>query len=186
MTLVSGDRVYKNKANIYKITPKLMDLDGKLLSAGRDFDSKSITYVYENDVALENGVFKEAGSEVENTDIIPAGTQIRITLNCGSGSNYTGTFTGTYRITKADIKSAKVTIPKQIYTGNQITLDKSQITVKLSGVTLNPEDYEIIQYADNVKKGTASVTIKGTGNYGGVKTVKFTIGAKGFLWWWRK
>jgi len=186
MTLVSGDKVYKNKANIYKITPKLMDLDGKLLSAGKDFDRKSITYVYENDVVLENGISKEAGSEVEKTDIIPADTQIRITLNCGSGSNYTGAFTGTYRIVKADIKSAKVTIPKQIYTGNEIILDKSQITVKLSGITLKPEDYEIIQYADNVKKGKASVTIKGKGNYGGVKTVKFTIGAKGFLWWWRK
>ena len=185
MVLVSGDKIYKNKANIYKITPKLMDLDGKLLSAGKDFDKKSITYVYENDVVLENGVSKKAGSEVEKTDIIPADTQIRITLNCGNGSNYTGTFTGTYRITKADIKSAKVIIPKQVYTGNEITLDKSQITVKLSGVTLKPDDYEIIRYADNVKKGNASVTIKGKGNYGGVKTVKFTIGAKGFLWWWR-
>lgn len=118
--------------------------------------------------------------------MIPVGTQIRITLNCGSGSNYTGTFTGTYRIVKADIKSAKVTIPKQIYTGNEITLDKTQITVRLSGITLKPEDYEIIQYANNSKKGKASVTIKGNGNYGGMKTVKFTIGAKGFLWWWRK
>jgi len=186
MTLVSGDKVYKNKANIYSIKPKLMDLDGKQLSAGKDFDPKSITYVYENDVVLENGISKKAGSSVEKTDIIPVDTQIRITLNCGSGGNYVGTFTGIYRIVKADIKSAKVTIPKQIYTGNEITLDKSQITVKLSGVTLKPEDYEIIQYANNVKKGKASVTIKGKDNYGGVKTVKFTIGAKGFLWWWRK
>lgn len=186
MILVSGDKVYKNKANIYSIKPKLMDLNGKLLSAGKDFDPKSITYVYENDVVLENGISKKAGSSVEKTDIIPVDTQIRITLNCGSGGNYVGTFTGIYRIVKVDIKSAKVTIPKQIYTGNEITLDKSQITVKLSGVTLKPEDYEIIQYADNVKKGKASVTIKGKGNYGGVKTVKFTIGAKGFLWWWRK
>ncbi|MDE7479215.1 MAG: hypothetical protein K2M91_14985, partial [Lachnospiraceae bacterium] len=183
MTLVSGDIVYKNRANIYSITPKLMDLDGKLLSAGKDFDRNSITYVYENDVVLENGISRKAGSSVEKTDVIPVDTQIRVTLNCGNGGNYTGTFTGTYRIVKADIKSAKVTIPKQTYTGNEITLEKSQITVKLSGVTLKPEDYEIIRYDNNVKKGKASVTIKGNGNYGGIKTVKFTIGTKGFAWW---
>lgn len=186
MTLVSGDKVYKNKANIYKITPKLMDMDGRLLSAGKDFDPKSMTYVYENDVVLENGVSRKAGSGVEKTDIIPADTQIRITLNCGNGGNYIGDFTGTYRITKADIKSAEVAIPKQIYTGNEILLDKSQITVKLSGVILNPEDYEIVRYDNNVKKGTASVTIRGTRNYGGIKTAKFTISTKGLLWWWRK
>ena len=185
MTLMSSDKVYKNKAGNYKIVPKLMDLDGKLLSAGKDYDKNSITYVYEDAVILENGVSKGAGDVVEDTDIIPAGTQIRITLNCGNSGNYTGTFTGVYRIVKADIKSAKVTIPNQTYTGKEIILDKSQIVVTLFGTTLNPEDYDIIQYTDNVKKGKASVTIKGTGNYGGTKTVKFNIGARGFLWWWK-
>lgn len=186
MTLASGDRVYRDKANIYRITPKLMDLDGKLLSAGRDFDPKSITYVYESNVALENRISKTAGSVVEKTDIIPADTQIRITLSCGNGGNYTGTFTGTYRITKADINKAKVTIPKQIYTGDEIRPDKSQMTVKISGTVLEPDDYEIVCYDNNVKKGNASVTIRGQGNYGGTKTVRFAIGAKGFSWWWNK
>ncbi|MDE6364782.1 MAG: hypothetical protein K2L86_11090 [Lachnospiraceae bacterium] len=186
MMLVSGDRVYKPKSGIYQITPKLMDLDGKLLSAGKDFDKKSITYVYENDVLLENGVSKPAGSAVESTDVIPADTQIRITLDCGTGGNYKGTFSGIYRIVKADIKSAKATIPKQIYTGKEVVLDKSQITVKCSGVILKPDEFEVVRYDNNVKKGKASVTLRGTGNYGGIKTVKFDIGTKGFLWWWRK
>jgi len=186
MTLVSSDKVYRNKAQIYTITPKLMDLDGRLLSAGKDFDQKSITYTYANEVVLENGISKKAGSKVENTDIIPVDTQICITLNCGNGGNYTGVFTGTYRIVKADIKSAKVIIPKQTYTGSEILLDKSQITINLSGDILKPEDFEIIHYENNVKKGNASATIQGKGNYGGTKTVKFTIGTRGFLWWWRK
>ena len=185
MALVSGDRVYKNKANIYKITPKLMDLNGKLLSAGKDFDKKNIRYKYENEVVLENGIKKQAGSQVDATDVIPAGTQIRVTIVSGSGNNYSGTFYGTYRIVQADISSAKATIPKQIYTGNEITLDKSQITVKLSGVILKPEDFEIVRYDNNIKKGTAYVTIKGVGNYGGIKKIKFSIGSKGFLWWWK-
>lgn len=186
MTLAPCDKVYKNKANIYRITPKLLDVNGKALSAGKDFDKTSITYTYESDVILENGISKSAGDSVEDTDIIPANTQIRITLICGSGNLYEGVFTDTYRIVAADMKSAKVTIPAQIYTGNAITPDKTQITVKLSGTVLSSDDYDIVSYSNNIKKGKASVTIKGKGNYGGTKTVKFTIKAKGFLWWWRQ
>ncbi len=186
MTLVSCDKVYSSKPNAYKITPKLMDLDGKLLSAGKDFDKNSLTYAYEAAVTLENGVTKQAGDTVEETDIIPADTQIRVTFGCGSGKNYTGTFSGIYRIVKADMKSAKVEIPTQIYTGAAIVPDKTQIKVTIGGTKLRDEDYDIVLCTDNVKKGKASITLKGNGNYGGTKTVKFTIGAKGFLWWWRK
>ena len=186
MTLVSCDKVYSSKAGVYKITPKLMDLDGKLLSAGKDFDKNSITYSYEKDTDLEDGSVKRAGEPVADTDRIPAGTQIRVTLNSGSGNNYTGTFTGAYRIVQADIKSAKISIPTQSYTGNAIVPDKQQIKVTLKGVTLRDEDYDIVLCTDNQKKGKASITIKGKGNYGGTKTAKFTIAAKGFLWWWRK
>lgn len=185
MTLAPCDKVYKPKANIYKITPKLLDANGKALSAGKDFDKNSIAYTYEKNVTLEDGTVRKAGDTVGNTDIIPADTPIRITLTCGSGNLYEGTFTGTYRIVAADIKSARVTIPAQIYTGSEIRPDKTQMTVKVSKVELSAEDYDILSYSNNVKKGKASVTIKGKGNYGGTKTVKFTIRAKGFLWWWR-
>lgn len=185
MTLAPCDKIYKNKSNIYQITPKLLDINGKPLNVGKDFNKKSITYTYGNDVALENGIFKKAGDNVESTDIIPANTQICVSLTCGSGNLYEGTFTGTYRIVAADIKSAKVTIPAQIYTGSEITPDKTQMTVKVSKTELSANDYDIVSYSNNVKKGKASVTIAGKGNYGGTKIVNFTIRAKGFLWWWR-
>ena len=56
----------------------------------------------------------------------------------------------------------------------------------LDGKTLKAgTDYEIVEgsYKNNLKKGTASVTIRGTGNYGGTKVVKFTIKSKTFKWW---
>ena len=186
MTLVSCDKVYSGKAGAHRITPKLMDLDGKLLSAGKDFDKSSITYTYDKDTKLDNGTLKKQGAPVADTDILPADTQIRITLKHGSGNGYTGTFKGTFRIIKADIKSAKIEIPTQTYTGDTITPDKKQIKVTLAGKKLRDEDYDIVLCTDNVQKGKASITLKGMGNYGGTKTVKFTIGAKGFLWWWRK
>ena len=94
---------------------------------------------------------------------------------------------GEYRITQADISSASVSVPKQTYTGQPVTLEKSRLTVKVKGRQLDVSQYEIVpgSYKNNVKKGTASVTIRGVDNYGGTKTVKFTIRAKGFLWWWR-
>ncbi|MCM1268631.1 MAG: BspA family leucine-rich repeat surface protein [Bacteroidales bacterium] len=185
MTLAPCDKVYKNKSNIYKIVPKLLDTNGKALQAGKDFDKKSITYTYANDVALENGTSKKAGDAVEKTDIIPANTRICVTLASGSGNLYQGVFSGTYRIVAADIKSAKVSIPVQTYTGREIRPDKTEIVVRHPDAILSDDDYEIVSYANNIKKGNASVTLAGKGNYGGTKTVKFKIKAKGFWWWWR-
>ena len=56
----------------------------------------------------------------------------------------------------------------------------------IKGTKLSEDDYEIVGYSNNINKGTAKVTIRGTGNYGGLKTQTFKIKAKGFKWWWRK
>ena len=38
-------------------------------------------------------------------------------------------------------------------------------------------------YENHTKKGKAKVTLRGIGNYGGEKTITYTIGAKKLLWW---
>ena len=48
------------------------------------------------------------------------------------------------------------------------------------------EDYEIVGYSKNTEKGTAKVTFRGLGNYGGFKTQTFKIKAKSVLWWKKK
>ncbi len=185
LTLNAVDKTYQNKKNIYATRVTITDLDGKVLKAGKDYE-KALTYTYKNDTRLDNGISRAAGEAVEREDVIPAGTVIVVSA-AGKG-NYTGTVNGEYRITQANISGAKVTVEKQEYTGKAITLDESQITVKMKGQTLDQDQYRIVQgsYRNNVKKGTASVTIRGVDNYGGTKTVKFSIKAKGFLWWWRK
>lgn len=57
--------------------------------------------------------------------------------------------------------------------------------VKLNGKVLSSDNYEITGYMNNINKGTATVTIKGRNDCGGVKTVRFKIRGKGALWWWR-
>jgi hypothetical protein len=191
LTLTAADKTYQNKKNIYATKLTVTDLDGKVLRAGTDYDNKNVTYTYTNETTLEDALktVRTAGTPVGKDDIIPAGTEITVTVT-GKG-NYTagtGALSDTYRITKNSISGAKVTIDKQTYTGEAVTLDKDQITVKVKGVALSKDQYEIVDdsYKNNIKKGNATVTIKGLGDYGGTKTVKFTIQAKGFKWWKQK
>lgn len=182
LTMSATDKVWQNKKNIYRTKVVIRDADGKALSAGKDYE-KLFRYEYGADTTLPDGTVRKAGEEVSGNDILPAGTVIRVTASA-KGSNYTGTLTGSYRITAADIGKAKVTIPAQTYTGREIRPDQ-EIQVKLNGQVLSEDNYVITGYANNINKGTATVTIKGRNDCGGVKTVKFKIRGKGFLWWWR-
>ena len=158
LTLTAADKVYRNKGNVYATKVTVTDLDGKVLNAGTVIDKK---------------------------DIIPAGTVICVTVT--PKGSYTGDpLTGEYAIKTYDISGAAVTIPAQIYTGKPITLDKTdpkQITVKVKGKVVDPDQFEIVSYRNNVAKGTATVIIRGKDNYGGTKKVTFKINAKKFLWW---
>jgi len=134
---------------------------------------------------------------VDKNDIVPAGTVIIVTVT-GKGNYTNSTVSTEYRITKAAISKATVTVPKQTYTGKQVMpgIDEysdalhppcpssNEIVVKVGKTVLTTDDYEIVGYSNNVKKGTATVTIVGKGNYGGTKVVKFTIQAKQFVWYW--
>lgn len=189
LSIVAQDKTYQNKKNIYATKLTVTDLDGKILRAGTDYNRTPI-YTYEKDTVVIDAenygtATRAAGDLVGKYDIIPAGTRLNVRIDAKGGSNYTGTLTGAYRITQAAISSASISIPKQTYTGQAIVLDKSQITVKLKGKMIEQDQYEIVpnSYKNNVKKGTASVTVRGVNNYGGTKTVKFSIRAKGFVWW---
>lgn len=183
LTISAPDKVYSKTKGAFKSIPKITDLNNKNLSAGTDFE-KNYVYTYKHDVTLDNGTVRRAGEVVGATDIVPAGTILRVTVT-GKGNYADSSITGEYRITKSSITKATVKVASQTYTGKEIKPDKSQITVKIGKQVLTTDDYDIVSYSNNIKKGTAKVTIKGKGNYGGTKTVNFTIKSKGFLWWWR-
>lgn len=182
LTMTAADKVWQNKRNSYRTKVVIRDADGKALRAGTDYE-KLLRYEYEADVIMPDGTLRKAGEEISEKDILLAGTKIWVTASA-KGGNYTGTLAGSYRITKADIARARVTVPAQTYTGRQIRPDQ-EIQVKLNGKVLNEDNYVITGYANNINKGTATVTIRGKNDCGGLKTVKFRIKEKGFLWWWR-
>ena len=180
------DIVYQAKGGIYKSAPVLKDTNGAKLvvktdyyEAGHKTDGILYTYVHNTNVKtvqggklVDNGM-REAGSVVQATDVIPVGTEICVTVK--GKENYTGEKSTSFRIIKGDIAKAKVTIPTQFYTGKEVRLSQGAITVKIGSTTLGTSDYRIAGYANNVHQGTAKLTIEGTGEYSGTKTVTFKI-----------
>jgi hypothetical protein len=83
--------------------------------------------------------------------------------------------------TVLDLSKAAIKIGNKEYTGDPVVIDEGDITVhKIQNgnvkETLNyGEDYKVLCYENNVKKGTAKVTFMGTGRCSGLKTVTFKI-----------
>ena len=192
VTVTVADKV--SAAKMYSAVT-LTDSDGKKLKAGTDYIKPSnSSYTYVSDTLLTDGItHRFAGDAVQPKDIAPAGTLIQVTVI--SNGNYTGTAVAEYRILEKghDLSKAKVQFVKdgkivkslsKEYTGSPVKLEKSDLVVKVGGVVLNENDYDILDdYANNVNKGTATVTIAGKGGYGGTKEVKFKIGAEKMTVW---
>ena len=173
--LFVADMPYVNKAGKYISKPVLTDSNGKNLSAGTDYE-KNIVYTLSD------------GTVLDKKSIVPLGETVNVTVT-GKGC-YEGTIKASYKIASSSFASAKITIKPQMYTGREITFDKFSkddiirdniITAKIGSSTLNyGDDFDIIEgsYKNNLKKGTASVMIKGKGEYAGTRTVKFKIIAR--------
>lgn len=172
LKVVAADKAYQRKKNIYKTKVQVIDVNGKALKAGTDY-AKDVYYTYESG--------DKAGQPILSTDIIPAGTVIGVDIRVATPRCYQGTIHGTYRIVQNDISGARVRINPQEYTGRSIRPKKSEIQVTLKGVPLRNDDYEIVGYENNVKQGSAKITIRGVGSYGGTKTATFKIKKRGVL-----
>ncbi|MBD5508394.1 MAG: hypothetical protein HDR05_10205 [Lachnospiraceae bacterium] len=172
-TLSVLDKPYDAKPDKWKSTVTVTDVNGKKLAAKTDYD-RDITYTYEN----------------MESNPIDVGTIVTVKVT-GTGY-YEGERTATYRIyDKAnDISKLKVKIDDQIYTGNEITLTKDHIhfyatnnDLKKGENELSKSCFEIVEsgYKNNIKAGTAKVTLRGIGDYGGTKTYNFKILKKPYL-----
>ena len=172
-TLSVPDKPYSAKANAWKSKVTVKDVNGKTLAAGKDYE-KEVTYSYA-------GMVNEQPPE--------AGTTVTVTVT-GKGL-YEGdaTLSNRYRIFQNNISKLQIVIDSQEYTGKEITLPSSAIHVyanaadKKAGKPIEDATscYEIIEYKNNIKAGTAKVTLHGLGDYGGTKTYSFKILKKVYL-----
>ena len=86
--------------------------------------------------------------------------------------NFSGKKTATFKIKKARISTAKISIRKSYtYTGYSI---EPTPTVKFRGKTVSKSNYSV-SYSHNYNAGTARAIVKGKGNFTGKKAVKFKI-----------
>ena len=192
MTLT--DLVASTSPHKFTQKPVITDENGSALKAGTDYE-KTFVYTYDEDVEItyKTGKGKNAkvvtdsrsrGDEVLKTDIIPVGAVIRVTAT--GMKNYTGHISETFSITRESVKNLKFSIDPAktyYYTGSVVTPGKADIKVqkKVGKAWTNipvaeaTGYYDIIGYKNNVKAGTATITIKGKNGYAGTTTLKFKI-----------
>lgn len=183
-----NDVIFSNKSKAFFASPTLTDLNGKKLLKGKDFES-NLEYTYATPTLLIDGTSKEEKEIVEKGDIPIVGSKIAVKIT-GKG-NYTGTVFAYYYVAETSISKATIEVNPQSYTGKEIVLDEQDdFKTATYGKGINKislilgEDFEIVQgsYERNISKGTASVKVKGLGNYGGTKQLNFKIKGKSLFW----
>lgn len=200
------DIVKPTKFNKLKPTVKVVELStGKALKAGTDYE-KAITY-YSNAECTE-----QAQITAQNFDEWLAGQQadraITVYAKVVMKGNYAdetpGSLTAEFKLYDSSKKitdTKKYTIKVEtdktaagetivcdkkgnpIYTGSEI---KPMVTVIPKGTDVKPlvlgTDY-VVSYDKHISKGKATVTVTGVGDYGGTKSLKFTIVSTDMKWY---
>ena len=173
----------KSAKNGWKQSVKLYDADGKVLG-NKDYDVKNLRYIVASGSKAGTDLIKNPNTVVEG------GSVIRVEADL-LAPNYAGTVTGTYRIIKPGYNLSKATfkLNNQAYTGDEVFIEsKDQFktaTIKLNGAPKTLElgvDFVVKEgsYVNNVKRGTAKVTLVGKEgtSFAGEKTVTFKIGQR--------
>lgn len=130
----------------------------------------AVTLLYQSEASGKITFLKEGTDyDVEYSSNTEVGTaKVKVT----GKSNYSGTIETTFEI-HGDLSQAKMTdIPVQQYTGSEIT---PLPEVTFAGKTLVKDTDYTVAYANNVERGTATITITGQNWYTGTKIVSFTI-----------
>ena len=86
--------------------------------------------------------------------------------------NYADTASGSFAISPANISGASISVAAQNYTGSQLT---PVPTVTLNGKSLKSGTDFTTSYSNNVKVGTANITVTGKGDYTGSAASTFKI-----------
>lgn len=157
LTVLVSDTPYTGKA----VKPAVTVKDGtRILKAGTDY---SITYK-------------------NNLKISEADTGTAPTVVLKGAGNYSGNLEKTFRIYESGVNSFVTdSIPAQEYAGEAVepkpTVYASANAKKNGEALTEGKDYKL-SYENNVQAGTAKVIITGMGQYGGTKSVNFTIQKK--------
>lgn len=161
MVLQSKQFKADQKGSSYMAKVKIYDVSGKTLTPDKDY---ALEYYDETKgIIIDKTTPKGA---------VGYGDLITVVARPGSKGNYKGSVRCQYYALDTSIPITKVTvtsIPVQEYTGEEI---RPQVTI--GGLT-EGIDYEVSAYYNNVRKGTATVLIRGKYRYSGYRLIKFKI-----------
>ena len=120
-----------------------------------------------------NGVTLEKGTDYKvayENNVAPGTATVTVT----GKKYYTDAKTAAFRIAPIDLSGAEVAVkaPTYTYTGKALTPAPK---VLYNDKKLKADRDYTVSYKDNVKIGTATVTVKGMGGYTGSRTTSFTI-----------
>lgn len=178
------DVAYANKANNYISKITVVDTNGKPLKLKTDYTVK----LYEGESVDES---KELIASDKKT--LTAGSKVTVLIEANPDGSYKESMTITYRIlesakdlkniAKANIvilpQTIKLFYPVEITSEEQFDSVKTYYKIDRDNVDYLEldTDFEVVGYKNNVNKGTATVYLKGVGDYCGTKTVTFKINA---------
>ncbi len=154
-------------------------LKATIESANVNLDASSYTYngaAICPVVSVTNGkqVLTQNDYDVTSVNNINAGTA---TMTIAGKGNYSGNITKTFTINSKSISNATVTLDTKeyVYDGSA---KSPKVTVKNDGTDLKEGTDYTVACQNNIKVGTATVTITGKRNYTGVITKNYTIKEK--------
>ena len=156
----STDAPKKKSINLSSVSVVYPNYNGKA-------QTPAPTVLYNPTIQLVNGV----DYTVTYSNNVKVGKANMVITGKG---NYTGTIKTSFQIKGTDIKGGKATLKKSAYayTGKA---KKPAVTLKVGGKTLKKGTDYTVAYKNNKNVGTATVTIKGKGNYTGTITKTFKI-----------
>ncbi|MDE7479372.1 MAG: hypothetical protein K2M91_15800, partial [Lachnospiraceae bacterium] len=170
ITIEVPDMKYSNKKKDYKPNPVVYDNGAKLVK-GKDY-----TITYESNTKDDVGdLTQNPNGHIAKAIITVISSDYEDKDNAENNKR-----TENFRIIGKLISEAKVKIKNVQYFSQKGTRPtKEDLTVTYKGASVSDDEYDIMSYSANDKKGKATLVIQGKGQYGGTKKITFTIKARG-------
>ncbi len=176
ITVEVADMKYKPSTKEYKPNPVVYD-NGKKLAKNKDYTISYAANKKEDITLTENGELP-ANGHTANVIITLTGADYVVDAEDAEQAKQTFAFTINSRLiseTRISLKPDKI----QYFSQYGTKPDKDDLSVTYKGTEVSGEEYDIISYSKNDKKGSATLIVEGKGQYGGTKKVTFKIKARG-------
>ena len=168
--------------DISDTTDEAIVIDAADLKYAANGKYKAKVTVYDHGAKLASNEYSVGAVEADNVQVDDESKCGTIKVILEGRKNYSGTREVLINIRETLISSTKVKVNGKYYYNNGEavcpSIDQLEVTIG-SGKNKTPlkagEDFTIVGYSNNIKTGNAALTIRGTGKYGGTKTVKFKI-----------